>query len=93
MLDLTVYIKYERKKARLLLDMRQEEVALTIRRDFTSMKLPHPPRSNIKKPTLKGVTASWTTWKNSVGNRLLTYCAREIVEPSNRRTCTVLLPP
>ena len=71
-LDLIVYVKYEPKKAELLLDMREEEVAQTIRRDFTFMKLPHPPRANIRKPTLKGVTASWITRKNSVSNTPLT---------------------
>ena len=93
MLDLIVYVKYEWKKAKLLLDMREEEVAQTIRRDFASMRLPHPPQANIRKPTLKGVTASWTTGKNTVGNKPLTYYTREIVKPLNRRHCTVLLLP
>jgi hypothetical protein len=69
MLHLVVTVRYEEQKARRFLDMDEFEVARKIRRDFDILKLPHPPQANIRRPTLNGVTVSWTTWsKNTVGD-------------------------
>jgi hypothetical protein len=72
MLELVADITYEEQKAEHLLDMNEQYIARKIRRDFDTLKLPHPPQANIRQPTLYGVTVSWKTRKYSVrGTTLL----------------------
>lgn len=73
MLELVVDVRYEEQKARHLLDMDQYDTARNIRRDFDTLKLPHPPQANIKRPTSNGVTVSWKTQKNTVGNTIFVH--------------------
>jgi len=68
MLNLVAHIRYEKQKARQFLDMGKDDVARKIRRDFDSLKLPHPPQAKISQPTLNGVTVSWMTSKSAVGD-------------------------
>ncbi|KAF8226704.1 hypothetical protein L208DRAFT_1406636 [Tricholoma matsutake] len=75
MLELVADIRYTEQKARRLLDMRRD-VAHDIRRDCDLLKLPHPPRANIREPTLNGVTISWKTQKHSVLYDIVTSIIR-----------------
>jgi len=66
MLEVVVRIEYEPARMKRLMDMDMKSLAKNVRRDFSLLKLDHPPEGNIREPTAYGIVASWETHKHSV---------------------------
>ena len=70
MREIFVRIEYEPGKIKKLMDMDMKSLAMNVRRDFSLLKLDHPPEGSIREPTVHGVVVSWETHKHSVRGRL-----------------------
>ena len=57
------------------MDIDMKSLAIYLRRDFSLLRLDHPPEGNIREPSAHGVVVSWETYRHSVrGHCIPVHC-------------------